>query len=416
MLANAEYSNTFNKIVTYWLIGFAISLETGIFLSQVFAAFGGILVIYTFLKKNTIRSVEHGATFFLLLTIIAFLISAFSSADIIHSLLKIAKKFLLPLTGFFSVLILINTTRQRSVMLHALLISGGVGALIGLFQYFTGIDPIYGQYIPGPMRGTTIPVYSAKGLLNMSLTYSGVQSSIFLFLLPFVWEKRGKKNIWYWIIILLLFVTSIFTLKRSPMIAIAFASMFFIFSKGKKAGLTAIIAGIILLLGLYAGSSAFRVRIDETIYMKTPAESDRLYLWKAAIDMGVDSPVCGVGIGHWSHHVHEYLPVDREFQSVAHPHSDPMFVWATTGIIGVIAISGLLFMLFQSGIKDLRRYKSPRNEWLIYSGGMFALLGFVVMSMFQCYMTDGENIFMLAVLMGFALNARNALLIEANKS
>jgi len=395
-------------VALIWTIGYAVSLLTGIFLPQIFAAIGGMILLYLLLKGGINRPARHPAGPGLLVVATVLLLAALFSERPLFSLAQLARNFILPLIGFFATLLLARRGTFRSKGMVALIIAGVVSGFYALFQHVSGFDPLYGQVIKGPMPGSTIiPLYGPKGLLNNTLTYAGVQSTIFLFALPIVWRKRGKKEWWYWLLMAFLCMSVFISFKRGPLLAVVLVSGFFFVTRSRRAAIVTFIAGSVLFGALYAGSGALRARISQTIHMSTEAETDRLYLWDAAWRMGSDRPLLGVGPGLWRDYVHDYVPGDRDFVSLAHPHSDPLYLWATSGAFGLLTITFFLGTIAVRGRNELGKWRKGEDGRDYYLGGLLALMGYIIMGFTQCYLIDGENLLTLGFVLGLAFAARD---------
>ncbi|MCP4549897.1 MAG: O-antigen ligase family protein [bacterium] len=388
------------------LVLFAVSLETGIFAPQVFACLGGLMAIYCGLKRYLKPPGFQPVLIALGLALLAQTISAITSSWPLNSLSYVCRDYGMALTGFFVVIWLAREPRRLRFAFHALLIAAVLGGLYGLFQYFTGTDPLYGKTIRGPIREITRwDLYAPIGLLNTSLTYTGVQMTILLLALPVAWRARGRRALLLWSGIAIIMFSIYAPLKRSPLLGLAVGISVFFMQLGRKSALRFILASIVAVVLLVAIAPGFRARIETTLQMKTQSETDRVYLWQAARDMGSDYPLLGIGPGNWPKVRDEYLP-EHDYFSVSHAHSDPMHLWATTGLAGSLSALAVFLMLVLGSVRDLRRNRKPSFERDLHLGMLLSLLGFATASLFQCFLLDGENALTLGYILGLGLASR----------
>ncbi len=398
------------NITTIYVSVFAASLETGIFLPQVVAGTGVILFLYSFWHQRLDRPLFHPVIYGVIAAMLVQLLSAILSDYPMHSLSTVARYYLLPLVGLISVLLLGRHPRVLKYGMQTILIAGVIASLYALFQHLTGLDPIYHQEIRGPINEIQVlDLYAPRGLLNTTLTFAGVQMMILLLWLPAAWNSRGKRARWIWIAMAIILMSLIILYKRSPWIGAFVGTSIFFISLGRKAAIRYLLIGIAAVIVFALVSEGFRTRVVNSIQLKTESEQDRIYLWQAAWDLGKDYPVLGIGPGNWPKFRDDYLP-EHEYYSIAHAHSDPLHMWATTGLLGVVTVSVVLILLIWHGIKDLRRTKVVSFSRDIYRGMILAICGFFAASLFQCYLLDGEDALTLGFIIGLGLAARERLL------
>jgi len=408
LLTEQEY-----RVLLVWAVLFSISLFTGIFLSQLFGGIGLIIALFYRFRGKISGPLYHRAIWPFAATVVVFLLSAVINEGVFASLRFLVKHYGMSLISFAAVLLLIRSMRLRYRLFHVAVIAGAISSLIGIFQHLTGIDPIYGQQL-AKLSAYNLNTYLPVGLLDMGLTYAGVQMTFLLFLLPVVWRSRGREQKWLWVAWILIFVSIFVTYRRGPLFfAVAFTGLFLI-TRNRKIALWTIIAGLVTVVALWTVSPTLRTSVSQVVNVQGASVGQRVILWDAASRMGADHPLLGVGPGHWRNSVKEYVEDDTSVpgRSFAHPHSDPLNLWATTGAAGLLAMTVLVLMLFYSGFRDLRRFRVPDPDRDFYLGGLLALAGLIAASFSQCYMLDGENMLSLAWVLGVMLNAREGVMAQ----
>jgi O-antigen ligase len=387
-----------------WLAGFAFSIQTGIFLAQVFAG-AGFLIAVIALVNGWLERPKHSITHYLLLATLGWLIvAAIFSPTITDSLLFIGTKFLVPLLGFFAVFHLTQQPRSTRWLIPALMTAGVFSAANGIIQYFYGVDLLYGQTIE-LMPDDVVPYYLPVGLLNMALTYAGMQMLFFLILLPWAWNQRGARAVWGWIGMAIIALSILLAFRRGPWMGIAGMVFLFLLTRERKVVIPTVLAAIGVVLSLYIFSDGFRARILDASNLSTHSEQDRILLWQAAWEMGQDNPVTGIGPGQWRDTVDQYVDAGHEFVSLAHPHSDPLYLFAVSGYPGVFFAMLVVLSVVLLAIRLF--WKIPRTKdpvLALAQGSTIAIGGLVLAGITQCYLLDGENMIALGMIMGLLLS------------
>ena len=114
-----------------------------------------------------------------------------------------------------------------------------------------------------------------------------------------------------------------------------------------------------------------------------PSQQNRLVLWRAAQDMLKKSPIYGVGLmGFHEYYRHYPLGPDRVVQN--YPHNFFLNFWLETGLVGMVAMLGLLY-LFYKNVRGLLHQNRWRFLALASAAGMGVVLlhGLVDVSYFK---------------------------------
>lgn len=394
-----------------WSIVYAASLFTGVFLAQVTAILGFIFAVVGLVRGWWIRPAYHPAIYPLAATVVVFLLSALFNTGRIASLQFLFKHYGVSLLSLFGALVLMRSATLRKKAVWTVAIAGSFSGLYGIFQHFTGLDPLYGQHLSRlGMYG--LNTYLPVGLLDMALTYAGVQLSAMLLLLPIAWTARGRKARWLWLAVIVIFFSIFLTYRRAPLlVGIGMAGLFLI-TRNRRVAIITVLAGVILAATAWISSPALRQGIGMLVRMDGVSAGQRVVLWDAAARMGSDHPVFGVGPGRWRVNLGDYLE-DTESKggrSFAHAHSDPMQLYATTGVMGLLAVTALQLTLLFVAFRDLKSHPAGGFSRSLYLGGILSNFGFVFASFGQCYMMDAENLLIYMAVVAMMLGARENLL------
>lgn len=139
--------------------------------------------------------------------------------------------------------------------------------------------------------------------------------------------------------------------------------------------LLVVITGAAILGGLGAGgvgkaARSFALRLD---------------YWQATVDIIRDHPWLGVGPGNFGRIYPAYM-VPTAYEKIQDPHNFFLEMWATSGLLGLVALIGTLFLLFREigpGVRgnaeEVVPDPSAGPRWEFYLGGALGLfLGFAL--------------------------------------
>ncbi len=131
-----------------------------------------------------------------------------------------------------------------------------------------------------------------------------------------------------------------------------------------------------------------KFRFDErktdvvTTLSKTFSPSDsrgRLTVWGHTLEMVMDHPLLGVGLGSWQYEYPRYDRGDWITHNVApqRPHNDLLWILSETGILGLAAYLWILLTLLKSVRNNIKNHPDSPQTTLILgiSLGILALLG-----------------------------------------
>ncbi len=182
-----------------------------------------------------------------------------------------------------------------------------------------------------------------------------------------------------WLLLFLLNLTALIcTQSRTPMIQVVLAISLLVAIcwywsrrnhqsgiKGRAVATTAILAvvGIILLSGALTVFTAPASRIYQAVEGRSGTVAMRFYLWKTGLEMFLQSPVLGIGLGQvarWdlflaSWHLDPLAVSTRTMGA----HNDFINYLAGTGMAGIAALFLLFARFWELGYSALRRAVTP---------------------------------------------------------
>ncbi|MCB2210649.1 O-antigen ligase family protein [bacterium] len=402
MTAKAHSAKT-PWLTAAWLAAFAFSIVTGIFLAQVFAGIGFLVAVIGLFNGWTPRSKLTPTHYLIAALLLWLVIAAIASPDPMDSLNFLQTKFLVALLGFYAAYHLVQQHGAIRWLIPALMIAGVFSALNGIVQYFTGTDFLYGQFIE-TMPDEVVPFYLPVGLLNMALTFAGMQMLFFLALLPWAVKQRKAQAFWAWAGMVIILLSVVLAFRRGPWMGLAGMLVLFLLTRNKKVAIISLIAGVVLIAGLFTFSDGFRTRILDAANLSTHSEQDRVLMWQASLEMGQENPVTGVGPGQWRTQAEQRVDPNHDFVSLAHPHSDPLWLLSVSGYPGLILMLLVVGSVVVLGVRLF--WLTPDHgdlPSLLAQGGVLGFGGLVIAGLTQCYLLDGEIMIAMGLFLGYTL-------------
>lgn len=290
----------------------------------------------------------------------------------------------------------------RSKILRGIL---SICVLLGLSSfacYFLGIN-----FMPNQYDGSVMLDYQSSsgrfgGLMIHSVVLGMVCGLGMMYLLFEALNHKKKDRIWYYIAIIVLALTILFSASRSALFATLMGMLMMLYQTNKKNGKFIQILFVILFLGLLtyplwnnytAGLEAkYAKDVEQGIY------GSRTGKWTARMSEFKSSPLYGIGFAS----VDEKLDVVG-VGGVVEPGSSWLCILSMTGLIGLF----LFIIILIKPMRFLRSHPTPYNallmgllmfifthmisEGYIYAGG--SSLCFIAWLIFGCcndarYLTD----------------------------
>lgn len=120
--------------------------------------------------------------------------------------------------------------------------------------------------------------------------------------------------------------------------------------KNWKSRLSAILCIAFFTVAALAASPAFLQRV-ETITIKRDSNeqsvNERYLMWRSAMQMGLDHPIMGVGMGNYTEkYQKEYIAPEAKEPHIAHAHNNFMQFFAETGLLGLSSYCIMLITFF----------------------------------------------------------------------
>jgi len=197
----------------------------------------------------------------------------------------------------------------------------------------------------------------------------------------FIWHEIRTVRIISFVISLILLIGLALTGARASIVGIAVALFFFSIWKKKLK----YVLGVSIMAFLILFSNPKIQQIFSTVIRMDKGVTSRDVIWKNTIDMIVENPLFGIGIGNYSHYYDRYFVLgwEREFiVLVVHAHNLILSKTAELGILGLIWVIFLYILPMKAAYGYLRNSRTNREKVLAY-GIMATFLGLYAYSIFE---------------------------------
>lgn len=313
------------------------------------------------------------------------IISTVFAQDPLASLDKLRKIFMIGVVYLFAFNLTSGTRVERVVL--TLLFSASVASIVGVADYLShplGLD--------GRTRGTMGHYMTMGGLLMIA---AGVSVS-----LAFFSGSGGWRRVFLWSSAALTTVCLALTFTRSAWIGFIVA-LGVVFAIRKPVLLVALVVAVVLLCVL--APAEFQDRITSIVDLKHERNVERVYMWRAGIEIFKDHPLVGVGLMDLSEIYDQYRPPEAR-EDHGHFHNIFIQVAAARGAVGLAAF---LYLLWAMGAAIWRGFRLAREESpfaeALTLGAFGAYLGFIVSGLFEWNFGDSEVIMLVYFLVGIGI-------------
>lgn len=256
--------------------------------------------------------------------------------------------------------------------------------------------------------------------------YVSVLNLFLLVLVLLIENMTNSKKIFYSIACVILLFCVILAQSRAPWLAAIFIFIFLasviMFTKKIKITLKSSTIGMVVML-LVIGLNVERIekRINAGVHnvvnhnfnqVSDTSLGIRLNLWKDSINLFLDSPVLGTGVGDFDYDRNIMIAqgLTSSTPSYGHAHNQFLDSLVTTGILGII---GLLVGVFIVPIWYFwKQFNTTDNDKIRYFSlaGMIVVIGFIFFGIGEVWLarnpTANVYAFLLAILLAGITNSR----------
>lgn len=209
---------------------------------------------------------------------------------------------------------------------------------------------VYGIYIANAGLGITVGgnAAGAYGMYENHNDYSYIIIIIFPFIYMFQRSATGIKKAFLRVGVVACCIGILLSLSRGGILAFVLEItllVLMIVDRRKRIPLLVIVAvvGMSVIGFLYAKRDEY----GSSSYTAKHAESSRIELWKAGLDMFLKNPIIGVGSRSFGEYANEYYELSHD-QKGKNAHNTYIEILATTGLLGFISFIGFAWYLIKS--------------------------------------------------------------------
>lgn len=327
-------------------------------------------------------------------------------------------KFLGYFAGFFLILTTFTTFAQIKRLVFTIIFTGTGVALLGILQFLSHSDKIYGfwqsQYKQGTYGGPFVNENHFAGYLAMVIPLA----IALLIIRPRpplpprakTWKQRiSVLDAWIAQNALLLFLIAIMaigiflSLSRGGIISFLISLFLFFsllglkkYSRQKRKSIL-LISGLILALLIWLGIGPVIQELSTLLDLKKAA-SARPQVWKDTILLCRDFPWFGVGLGNFQNLYPQYTTLTSS-TFWEHTHNDYLELLADTGIIGTVFwLGGILAFL----LAIIKKWKKRRDPWVVNLtlGGIISVFALLLHCAVEFNFHIPANAFLFFVILG----------------
>jgi O-antigen ligase len=282
-----------------------------------------------------------------------------------------------PLLLFWVVPLSSKAGHRPEFLLRVLAVSAALVGLYAVWQNFYGYEF---------WQQRTLPVidgrYPAIGFFDNQQTWAGF-ATLATLLFAGLAITYHKHRWWFAIASLCTLAGGIASHNRGTLVGLlaGLAVLAVINRKSRRWAMLAL--GVTVLVVAISPGMRFRFGNVWARALNPQVDVSRIYIWKTSWEMGLQRPLIGVGPGNFEK---EYAGVkDRpEARVLTHAHNEWMHEWATSGLLGFVAFTWLIFVVARA----LWRRRGESGS--LAPAALAAWLGMAAASLFQCHHTDEE--------------------------
>lgn len=360
-----ELQGRYAQAMYYILILLALGSNISPAATSTAIVLGTLLVLVHRLREQAWPQVDRQLWKIIVIYFLLWTFIAFFSMEPLISLKDVFATFYRTFPLFF-VMMGIKKIGQVKGLMVALFASVFITDAVAVWQFF-------GKDLPRATGMSNFPTFLASHMLMaIPALWCCAQKEIFSPL----WRKVFLGLCAFSIVALFVSYT------RGGWIAFFLTSIIYLaMAQGKRKKLIVIFSCVCLAVGLTAANSpALQQRIMSIQDMKYTSNSERLYMWHAALEMLRDYPLTGIGPDEYVQaYNYHYIPpqaVERPTEGEprsghTHPHNNILKRFAEGGILG-----GLAFLAINAYL--LRRLIMAYRQQSRKDGMSFALMGLLI--------------------------------------
>lgn len=296
---------------------------------------------------------------------------------------------------------------KKEAIVNALLISSSIVCFLGILQYMIPsiVYPFPKQMIREHFKGFFSHHLHSGGFYSIT-TILALSLAIF-------WRCESRRKVYLWAFFFLNLTGLILTMARSYYISVSILLLILLTVKNWRWFAFGVVAFVGILVLLLSFPNPIENRIKTLSDPNFASNKERVYMWKAAIEMFKEHPIAGVGKGNWGKEAKEnYFPRFKNewpvFGAHAHAHNSYLTWLAETGIIGLILFLSFWFSLAWALFTALSKVQAGSFEFALIIGSLGSLGNLFIAGMFENNFGTAVVLLLITLIIGLSLNPSNS--------
>ena len=356
--------------------------KIGWILTFVGIPFGSAIAGIPFLLAGKIMAREKGMekdilVFLTILLPIIFLFSVFNASQKWITLSSVVSLGIMIYAVFLGADYLIREEKFFHLLIKLLILSAIISAAYALIIYFSGFDIRAQALFAGPNILGEVMFFSIIWTLAFSIH---------------IYQRRK------WVLVpslLMMSLALVFSLSRGAWLG-AMGALIVYGLWQRRARLW--IAILLLVVGTFlVGLPALRSRLDTIFNISHPLNVERIYIWRATLNMIRAHPWLGIGMGNYAFVYKSYMIRGAEIETPSFAHNIFLQMWAEGGLGALLVFLGIVYLILRKGIGWIR---SSRGSSRVLAAASFsALVGVIIHNQVDCLISSmhiGPVFFLLA--------------------
>ncbi len=344
--------------------------------------FGSAIAGIPFLLGGEIMTRKKGiqkdiVVFLIILLPIIFLFSVFNASHKWIALSSVVSLGIMIYAVFLGADYLIREEKFFHLLIKLLIISAIISANYAFNAHLSGLD----------LRAK--PLFAGPNILGAVMSFSIIWTLAFS---VHIYERRK------WLLVPLLLMMSlalIFSFSRGAWLGAIGALLTYGFWQ-RRARLW--IAILLLVVGIFlVGLPALRSRVNLIFDISHPLNLERIYIWRATLNMVRAHPWLGVGMGNYAFVYKSYMIRGAEIEAPSFAHNIFLQMWAEGGLGAFLVFLGIVYLILRKGILWIKY--SQGSSRVLAAASFSALVGVLIHNQVDCIISSmhiGPVFFLLA--------------------
>lgn len=373
-----------NKVIeiSLYIVAFYIPISRALIES-----FIGLTIVAWLIKKFVAKTRPKNIFYptFLNLPILFYVLICFVSAifssnraiSFSHLFFKTVEYLLL----FFITVEIVDKRILKNILV-VIVFSVGLVGIDGIYQYFTKVDFLRHRTMAIAERPERIhgPFMMPTDFANYVMTLLPIVASLSFLRFKKVWVKFTLI-----IISLILFVCLVFSVSKSAWIAFILSVPLALLLGNRRLFLLSLLLIAIALSFFPFLSGTAQSRIMHFFdFNEGGISSHRQILWNMGLNMYLERPFLGQGLGTFMYNFERFKPKDYPTGwEISYAHNCFLQIASETGILGFLSFVSIIIVLFFISFKILIRVREIPFYYYILSGFIISIFAYLVGSFFD---------------------------------